>query len=100
MNRKLINININDYPEKFRSLLKDADIYDSSCSENARVIFIDKDNGYFLKSSYKDSLKQEAEMTKFFSLRKLSSSLVDYISEDKDWLLTKRIKGEDCTYSK
>ena len=45
-------------------------------------------------------MKKEAEMTKFFSLRKLSSSLVDYISEDKDWLLTKRIKGEDCTYSK
>ncbi len=100
MNRNLININIDDYPEKFHSLLKDADIYDSSCSENARVIFIDKDNGYFLKSSFKHSLKSEADMTRYFSYKNLSSLVIDYISEEKDWLLTERIKGEDCTFSK
>ena len=51
MERKLITPNIDDFPEVFHPLMKDAKIYDSSCSREARVVYIDRDNGYFLKCS-------------------------------------------------
>jgi kanamycin kinase len=99
MKRTLINPDINSYPDDIRSFLQGADIYDSSCSPEARVIFIDKDGGYFLKSSPKGTLKKEADMTSFFHSKGLSTEVVLYRSDESDWLLTKKLIGEDCTHS-
>jgi kanamycin kinase len=90
-----ITINIDDYPADFHTLLSDATLYDSSCSEQARVIFIDKDGGFFLKSAPKQTLQREAAMTKYFHSKNLAANLLAYISEDKDWLLTEKLHGED-----
>ena len=49
MELKPINVDISTYPNELRLLLSDASIFDSSCSPEAKVIFIDKDGGYFLK---------------------------------------------------
>lgn len=38
-------------PCEFSELIAGADVYDSSCSPEARVLFIDRDCGYFLKSA-------------------------------------------------
>jgi kanamycin kinase len=90
-----ITINIDEYPADLRSLLSDTTLYDSSCSETAKVIFIDKDGGYFLKSAPKHSLKREADMTKYLHSKKLVANVLAYISDEKDWLLTEKLHGED-----
>ena len=79
-------------------MLRGADIYDSSCSDAARVIFIDKDDGYYLKSAAAGTLKTEAEMTRFLHKKGLATEVLAYTSLDKDWLLTARVRGEDCTF--
>ena len=40
-------LNLSGYPAKIIPFLAGADIYDSSCSKEARVYFSDKDQGYF-----------------------------------------------------
>lgn len=98
MNRTKKSIDIAAYPDEFRSFLIDSQVFDSSCSPEARVIFIDKDCGYYLKSAEKGTLKKEAEMTKFFCSKGLGTEVIEYLSLDKDWLLTEKVSGEDCTY--
>ena len=98
MKRTPIAVDIDAYPSQFRSLLRDAEIYDSSCSAEARVIFIDRDCGYFLKSASKGKLKKEAELTGFFHKKELAANGLSYVSEEQDWLLTERVAGEDCTH--
>lgn len=95
-----IKININEYPENIKCILKNADLYDSSCSNEASVIFVDKDAGYFIKSSAKGTLKDEALMTEYFNSLKLSTRVIEYISLDKDYLVTEKISGEDCIADK
>lgn len=98
MKRTKIIPDISQYPKEFHRFLKDAELFDSSCSPEARVIFIDKDGGYFLKSSAKGSLEKEAVLTEYFNKKGLSSAVLEYVSGERDWLLTERVKGEDCTH--
>ena len=94
-----INLNITTIPPVFHPLISNADIYDSSCSATARVYFIDKDDGYYLKTSPKGTLKKEATMTKYFAQKGLSTNVIEYLSDENDWMLTSRIHGEDCTHA-
>lgn len=98
MQRKPILIDPNDYPSCFRTLLQKGALYDSSCSHEARVIFIDADGGMFLKSAPKGSLAREAELAKYFFDMKLGAEVLAYHSDERDWLLTARVAGEDCTH--
>ena len=100
MKRTEISIDYRVYPERFWDIIKDSRVYDSSSSPEAKVIFIDKEEGFFLKSAKVGSLQREAEMTEYFSRLGLSSDRVEYLSLDTDYLLTSRIPGEDCTYFK
>lgn len=97
MERRPIKINLDEIPSIFHPYLEGADIYDSSCSREARVYYIDRDGGYFLKSAPKCSMELEAAMGQFFHSKGLASEVVRYISLEKDWLLSKRVKGEDGT---
>jgi len=90
-----IKPDIEIYPTELRPLLTDARLYDSSCSEQAKVIFIYKDNGYFLKSAPKGTLEREAVMTKYFHNKGLAANVLMYISNENDWLLTEKIHGDD-----
>ena len=38
-----VSVHVEEYPAELRPLLSGAKLYDSSCSPEARVIFIDKD---------------------------------------------------------
>ena len=38
-----------DLPRELENFINGAAVYDSSCSPEARVYFIDKDGGYYLK---------------------------------------------------
>lgn len=96
MNKKLIHININDYPKELQQYFNYNNIYDSSCSKVATVLYID--TGFYLKISKKDSLKQEYLNTKWFNKIGLGVQVVKYLSLDKDYLLTTEAKGLDGTH--
>ena len=97
MKKVPIKIKEGEYPKAFSNLLEDARIYDESCSDAARVIFINKDEGYYLKRSKKGELFNESELTKYFYKKHLGTEVLMYLSEDSDYLLTRRVKGEDAT---
>ena len=72
MKRTRININFKDFPQEFHPFLERAVVYDSSCSPEARVYFLDVDGGLYLKTSQKGSLKKEALMDDYFFKKGLS----------------------------
>ena len=95
-----INIIPAEYPAELLPLLSGAKLYDSSCSREASVVFIDKDGGYFLKSAPKGKLEREAALTRYFHGKGLSAEVLSYISGERDRLLTAKIHGDDCTAAK
>ena len=97
MKRKRINIEKNKFPPGVFLFLADAPVYDSSCSMEAKVYFIEKDSGYFLKTSAAKSLETEAIMTKYFNSKGLSAKVCLYIQDEIDYLITEKISGEDGT---
>lgn len=98
MERRRIDINLSDFPEELHDILKKSTVYDSSCSKEARVYFLDVESGLYLKTSKKGSLKREAEMTDYFGKKGIGARVETYLSLDADWLMTTRVEGEDCTH--
>jgi len=99
MKRSLIVPDAVEFPELFRPLVSGGSVYDSSCSPRARVYYIDKDCGYYLKRSSEKSLEREAAMTRYFHSKGLAARVVEYLTEGGfDWMLTERVRGEDCTH--
>lgn len=99
MKRERIDVNFGDFPEEFHGFLERARIFDSSCSPEARVYFLDLDGGLYLKTSAGGSLQKEALMDDYFFKKGLGGpEVVKYISGERDWLLTSRVRGEDCTH--
>ena len=49
MNRTRTEMDPGLFPDEIRPYLLNADVYDSSCSEEARVWYIDREGGLFLK---------------------------------------------------
>ena len=88
-----------ELPDELEAFVKGARLFDSSCSPEARVWFIDKDKGYYLKTCGAGTLKCEAEMTEYFCKKGLGTEVLCYLSNDRDWLLTEKVSGEDCTYA-
>ncbi len=80
--------------------LSDAQLYDSSSSADARVIYIHKEAGYFLKSASKGTLQREATLTAWFHKKGLAADVLAYISCDMDWMLTEEVRGDDCLAGK
>ena len=99
MKRTLITPDLSKYPSAFHALMEGAAVYDSSCSPEARVIFIDRDGGYYLKSAPKGTLEKEALLDRYFHGKGLGAEVLEYLSQEKDWLLTSRVEGEDCTHA-
>jgi len=87
------------FPAEFAEFTNSCDIYDSSCSTEARVFFIDKDGGYYLKCSGKGALEKEALMAEYFASKKLTSEFMGYVSCEKDWMMTRKVNGEDGTHA-
>lgn len=97
MKRTRIFPNLDEFPKSLRPLLESAPVYDSSCSPEARVYYIERDDGYYLKKASKGSLQNEVEMTRYFHAKGLAANVLLYESDFFDWLLTERVAGEDCT---
>ncbi len=86
-----------ELPEEVARLCRGARVFDSSCSPSARVYFIDREGGFYLKTAATGSLKREALMTDYFHKKGLSAEVLSYISGENDILLTTAVRGEDCT---
>lgn len=91
-----VNLDINDFPMELHPLLKNGTVYDSSCSSNAKVYYLD--SGFFLKIDEAGELKREAELTKTFFERGLGVEVVSFISKDKDYMVTRAAVGKDATH--
>ncbi len=88
------------YPKALFPFFEGATVYDSSCSPEARVLFLDKDEGYYLKIAHSESLAAENGMTRYFHGKGLSAEVLCYLTEDeKDYFITRRVRGEDGTHA-
>ena len=99
MKRTLLESMPTEFPDKVRSFIGESRIYDSSCSPEARVYYIDKDEGFYLKRNGVGELSSEAIMTSYFHKIGLAPEVADYFSDSYDWLITRRAIGEDCTHA-
>lgn len=99
MRRTPITVDTAQFPAEVRPLLTGAAVYDSSCSPEARVWFVDKDGGYYLKTAPAGTLDKEAAMGRFFHKKALGPAVLLYVRDARDWLLTERAPGEDCTHA-
>ena len=101
MKRTLLDTLPDGIPCQCGELLRGADVYDSSCSPEARVLFIDRGCGYFLKSAPLGTLQKEAILGRYFHQKGLTAPVLAYFTEnDRDWLLTERVPGEDATHAR
>lgn len=99
MKRMLLMRLPDEVPDTMRKIIEGGAVYDSSCSPEARVYFIDKDGGYYLKKCRAKSLAREAQMSAYFASKGFGARVLDYTTTAaEDWLLTERVAGEDCTY--
>ena len=99
MKRTRIDRIAGEVPPSMAAWIKGATLFDSSCSPEARVYFLDRDGGYYLKTAPRACLASEAAMTAYFHQKGLGAEVIEYQStEDADWLLTTRVAGEDCTH--
>ena len=93
MKRTLITPKMDEFPTPFVGYLQGSAVYDSSCSPEARVFFIDRDGGYYLKKAPKDTLRREADMTRFFHSKGLATEVLAYESLESDWMMTARVES-------
>ncbi|MDR0531358.1 MAG: aminoglycoside 3'-phosphotransferase [Oscillospiraceae bacterium] len=92
---------LGEYPAQLHPFLRGAALYDSSSSPNAKVLFIDKDGGYFLKIGRVADLDREYEMTRYFHSKGLAPGVVAYLFDiGHDYLLTEKAPGEDGVAAK
>lgn len=97
MNRTPVDM-IPNLPDSLREYITDASLYDSSCSPEARVWFADTHGGIYIKTAARGTLETEARMNAFYHSRRLGPEVLAYTREEADWMVTRRIPGEDCTH--
>ena len=99
MIRRSTTLDLSSLPPAIRRTVQGADITDSSCSTAARVYCVEKDGGLFLKVAAPGALKDEAMMTGVFFRLGLAAEVLDYeTAGSHDYLLTRRVPGEDCIH--
>lgn len=89
-------INIDSFPREIRRLLENATVYDSSCSSDAVVYYIS--SGYYVKIDAVHSLADEAALSRLFYSMGFGVEVMDYISADRDYLVTRSAVGDDLTH--
>ena len=97
MKMKKIQSLPNELPKLLRSRFNGCDIYDSSSSPEARVYYIDTEDGYFVKVGEAGTLRPETLMTRYFHGLGIGAEVVFALSDESDILVTRKIKGADLT---
>ena len=93
MNTK-ISFSSLDFPVQLRTYIEEANLSDSSSHSGARVLYLD--SGYYLKIDQKGRLEREASIASWFEQEGIGTPVIDYVSTDKDYLLTKEAIGRDA----
>lgn len=96
MEKTKIEINIYNFPSQIHYLFNNTTVYDSSSSSEATVYYLD--TGYYVKTATVHTLANEARLGRLFYERGLGVEVIDYISTDKDYLVTRSAVGEDLTH--
>lgn len=96
MKKTKTQVNIDSFPKEIRHLFRDANVFDSSCSSDASVYYID--TGYYVKTGSLHSLADEAKLTNLFYERGLGVEVIACVSTDRDYLVTRSAVGEDLTH--
>ena len=96
MKRVESDFDINKLPIELRQYLNGVKIYDSSCSIEASTMYLEGKKEMFLKIAPLNSMKKEYENTNFLNLKGVAPKVLEYVQyENKDYLLTERVSGED-----
>lgn len=93
MKKQSICIEISDFPEPIRKYFENRAIFDSSSSDRAKVYYCDQ--GWFVKEACKGTLAKEAIMSKRFYEIGLGVAVMEYLSTDRDYLVTAAAQGQD-----
>ncbi len=83
------------FPLALQPYLEGVETIDCSGQSIATTLYLE--SGYYLKIAPKGSLVNEAMFTKWFNAKGLSAEVVLFLSEDKDYLLTRKAVGEVLT---
>lgn len=84
-----------EVPQEIRALAGGASVWDSSCSPEARVYYVGRAGGCYVKRATGGSLAREAAMTRYFHELGLGAEVLLYLAEEEDWLVTAAVPGED-----
>lgn len=95
MKNSRFSLNIHKTPKNLHQYLKNKTLFDVSSHSGALVLKVGDD--YFLKIDAKGALEKEAELSKWFYHHHLGVEVIDYISADKDYLLTRAAIGSAAT---
>lgn len=85
-----------DFPSRVRPLICAQPVYASHSSPTARVWRLG--SACYLKTAAPGALATEAALTRYFCQKGLAAPVLDYWTEDRDWLLTQALPGEDCVH--
>lgn len=96
MKKHLIQIHTGSFPGKIRQYFEDTAIYDSSSSDRARVYYCEQ--GWFVKEAPKGTLGKEARMSRLFYERGLGVEVLEYLSANRDYLVTVSAEGQDLLH--
>lgn len=94
MKKTEIEINRMDFPNELHYLFEGAAIYDSSSHPDMTTLY--SNLGYYIKIAEKGALKKDAELGKLFENMGMGVEVVSYLSEEKDYMVTREAKGEDA----
>lgn len=98
--KEQVDIDTLSLPDELIKWIDNAPIYESSGQSGARTVYIDRDGGAYLKIAVRGSLFLSSQMQTYFSKHKLSSPVLQYLSTDRDYMITAAIKGDDGTSKK
>lgn len=90
-----LDIKTLELPEKVEKILGSDAAFRKITADGETEIYCAGGNGLYLKTGEAGSLKSEAEMTAFLHGKNLAAEVVDYVSEDKDYLIMAAIAGID-----
>lgn len=93
--KELVGIDSLSLPDELIKWIGNSLIYESSGQSGARTVYIDRDEGAYLKIADCGALLHSSQMQIYFSEHKLSSPVLKYLSTDRDYMITARLKGDN-----
>lgn len=86
-----------ELPRELARFVEGAKIVDCSSSPEARVFFLDKGPGYYLKRAPRGALETEASMARYFYANSLGPAVLAYVPGDTDTLVTAAVPGRPAS---